>query len=146
MGLFDLPDLRRQASQLLASAVPVLLDNLLGFPPTLVADVTVPLPPGFSWQQQLQQHLFLPKNASGTATTTAAPPSSALQQPRLSLQDWFNANRSNHSMIFLAPVAVPQGEKFLRIVDFLSSMVPQTTEEVISDIGHSCPFSRAAAP
>ena len=39
--------------------------------------------------------------------------------------------------MFLAPAAVPQGEKVLRIVDFFLSIVPQTTEEVISDMGHS---------
>ena len=40
-------------------------------------------------------------------------------------------------LMFLAPAAVPLGEKVLHIVDFISSLVPKETEQTLSDMGGS---------
>ena len=39
--------------------------------------------------------------------------------------------------MFLVPAAVPQGERVLRIVDFLSSIVPKELEKTLTNIGGS---------
>ena len=118
-GLFTLQELRKQqkiAGQPSQSPLAAPLDNLLGIPAT--ADVLQP--PGFTWQEQLRE-----QQVQSTLPISQ------------SLQAQFKANESRHADMFLAPAAVPQGEKILRIVDFISSIVPQETEEVLSDMGHS---------
>ena len=42
--------------------------------------------------------------------------------------------------MFLAPASVPLGEKVLRIVDFLSTLVPKESERTLSDFGDSRVF------
>ena len=54
-----------------------------------------------------------------------------------SLHDQFLARSDQHADMFLAPAAVPVGEKVFRIVDFISSLVPKETDQTISDMGGS---------
>ena len=39
--------------------------------------------------------------------------------------------------MFLAPAAVPQGERVLQIVDFLSNIVSKESEKTLTDLGGS---------
>ena len=117
-GLFTLKDLRKQQQSGTSSQSPLAapLDHLLGLQPTTEGSHH----PGFTWQEQLREQQL--HSASATSQ---------------SLQAQFHANESRHADMFLAPKAVPQGEKILRIVDFIPSIVPQETEEVLSHMGHS---------
>lgn len=93
------------------------LDHLLGLLPTTEGSHS----PGFTWQEQLhEQQLHF------TVATSQF------------LQAQFCTNESRHDDTLLAPTAVPLTEKKLCIMDFISSIVPQETEEVLSDMGHSC--------
>ena len=109
---FNLKTLRQQQK---AAAPP--LQNLLStsMPP---AAVGAPLP-GLSWQHELAA-------AQQNATD-------AVQ----SLHDQFMANEDHHANMFLAPASVPQGEKILRIIDFLNNIVPKESEQTLSNLGGS---------
>ena len=67
--------------------------------------------------------------AANVSATDAHPP--------ISLHDQFLVRSDQHADMFLAPAAVSLGEKVLRIVDFVSSLVPKETEQTISDMGGS---------
>ena len=54
-----------------------------------------------------------------------------------SLHDQFLVRSDQHANMFLALAAVPLGEKVLRIVDFISSLVPKETEQTICYMGGS---------
>ena len=73
---------------------------------------------GLSWQQDL---------------AGAQPSATAIH----SLHDQFMVNADNHANMFLAPASVPQGEKILRIVDFLKNIVPKESEQTLSNLGGS---------
>ena len=92
----------------------------------------------------------LPIGGLGTSLPSMTPATSSLlpwQIPQaasatgahqqLSLHDQFLARSDQHADMFLAPTAVPLGEKVLRVVDFISSLVPKETEQTISDMGGS---------
>ena len=84
--------------------------------------------PGPPWQ--LPPHQTVPVNVTSSAGA------SHNQQP-VSLHDQFLARSDHHADMFLAPAAVPLGEKVLRIVYFISSLVPKETEQTLSDMGGS---------
>ena len=109
---FNLKTLRQQQKP---TAPP--LQNLLStsMPP---AAVGAPLP-GLSWQHELAA-------AQQNATD-------AVQ----SLHDQFMAKEDHHANMFLAPASVPQGEKILRIIDFLNNIVPKEPEQTLSNLGGS---------
>ena len=75
------------------------------------------VPPGLPWQTEI---------AGASA-----------HHQQQSLHSQFMANEALHSNMFLAPASVPQGEKVLRIVDFLTNIVPKETEQTISNVGGS---------
>ena len=54
-----------------------------------------------------------------------------------SLEERFMARPDAHADMFLSPSSVPQGEKALRIVDFLKNIVPLESEKTLSDMGGS---------
>ena len=87
------------------------IHHLLAAPPT-----TSGVPPGLPWQTEI---------------------AGASAHPQQSLHSQFMANKALHSNMFLAPASVPQGEKVLRIVDFLTNIVPKETEQTISNVGGS---------
>ncbi len=122
LGLFTLPDLRQPTQQTAQPSQTSFgahhLDNLLGLPPSTTE--VYQQPPGFAWQEQLRGSQLNNNMVSSK-----------------SLRAQFQDNESRHADMFLAPASVPQGEKILRIVDFLSSIVPQDSEEVLSTAGHS---------
>ena len=89
------------------------LHNLLSIPSTSGDGVSIG--PGLAWQAEI---------SAGHPTTS-------------SLHERFAANSENHSNMFLAPAAVPQGERVLRIVDFLSNIVPKESEKTLTDLGGS---------
>ena len=99
------------------------LSSLLGSGPV---GTTLPAHSGLPWQITPQVQ---------NVNTAAATHSSQHQQ--VSLHDQFQARSDHHAEMFLAPAAVPLGEKVLRIVDFISSLVPKDTEQTISDMGGS---------
>ena len=90
---------------------PQTLQHLLHIPQSSKDGVS--LGPGFAWQAEI--------SAGHPATS--------------SLHERFAANSESHSNMFLA--AVPQGERVLRIVDFLSSIVPKESEKTLTDVGGS---------
>ena len=81
--------------------------------------------PGLPWQ--LMQNQTTVPTLNGAMTSN---------QP-VSLHDQFLARSDHHADMFLAPAAVPLGEKVLRIVDFVSSLVPRESEHTLSDMGGS---------
>ena len=120
-----------------AAKAPV-LSSLLGSGPPLslqghalpAGPVGTSLPavqPGLPWQLIQNQTTTVPPV---NGVTTAA------NQP-VSLHDQFLARSDHHADMFLAPAAVPLGEKVLRIVDYTSSLVPRETEQTLSDMGGS---------
>ena len=92
---------------------PQTLQHLLHIPQSSKDGVS--LGPGLAWQAEI--------SAGHPATS--------------SLHERFAANSESHSNMFLAPAAVPQGERVLRIVDFLSSIVPKESEKTLTDVGGS---------
>ena len=54
------------------------------------------------------------------------------------LEKRFLARSDAHADMFLSPSSVPQGEKILRLVEFLKNIVPQESEKTLSDMGGSC--------
>ena len=76
------------------------------------------------------------QSAQGATWMPQQPPITADGAP-ISLHDRFAANKDRHADMFLAPASVPLGEKVLRIVDFLSTLVPKESERTLSDFGDS---------
>ena len=54
-----------------------------------------------------------------------------------SLHEHFSAKEDKEADMFLNPADIPKGEKVLRIVDFLATLVPTDDERTISDNGIS---------
>ena len=76
----------------------------------------------------------LPWEISSSAANVST--GAAHQQLQVSsLYNQFLARSDHHPDMFLAPAAVPLGEKVLCIVDFMSSLVPKETEQTLSELG-----------
>ena len=106
-----------------AASAATCLSSLLG--PGSIG-TTLPAHSGLPWQPTPQV-----QNVNATASRTSP------HHQQVSLHEQFQARSDHHAEMFLSPAAVPLGEKVLRIVDFISSLVPKETEQTLSDMGGS---------